>query len=260
MSPFYKKVEEPEDVKARKDIERQERRIEKDMKERRLQARKAELSAEEDRCRKAKEQVDAADRLDNEKIRAILAKRAARENKAREERERQEWTKRRKAREAKEKEEMEWLKKQREEEMERQREAAEAMRKRQAEKRAADLSRQQEEREKWQRQYGFNAETRTRGHQGTSSNSTRTSAHPSDTCGCDHSGWWPKVEGRTSCPKCLDVWSYLLQCPGCGTKACPKCQAAMCPRQSRHIPKPNPRSRYTERTSRPTCDDDYLYD
>ncbi|KAI1158610.1 DnaJ domain-containing protein [Nemania serpens] len=48
---------------------------------------------------------------------------------------------------------------------------------------------------------------------------------------CVHDGWWPKVQVRTKCPKCHDTWNYLLECPGCKTKACPKCQSAIRPRR-----------------------------
>lgn len=41
---------------------------------------------------------------------------------------------------------------------------------------------------------------------------------------CGHRGWWDKVEGRTACPECGEVWTYLLECPGCRMHACPKCQ------------------------------------
>ena len=54
---------------------------------------------------------------------------------------------------------------------------------------------------------------------------------------CIHDGWWSKVQGRTSCPKCSEIWTYLLQCPGCQMKACPKCQATIRPRRrSRQTP------------------------
>jgi hypothetical protein len=79
LSPIYKKPEESEEEKARKDREKQERRIEKDMKERRLQMKKADLQQEEMKCRKAKEEVDAAIACDDQKIRAIHIRKWARE-------------------------------------------------------------------------------------------------------------------------------------------------------------------------------------
>lgn len=128
------------------------------------------------------------------------------------------------------------------------REAAEAMRKRQAETRATERKRQMEEQERWQRHCGFGAETETRRRQHSPSNSTRTKTHQAGMSSCGHSGWWSKVESRTPCPKCLDVWTYLLQYPGCNIKACPKCQAAMRPRPPRKRATTNPRSRRHERT------------
>jgi curved DNA-binding protein CbpA len=47
LSPVYKKAEDSNEEKARKDRARQERRIEKDMKERRLDANKARLKTTE---------------------------------------------------------------------------------------------------------------------------------------------------------------------------------------------------------------------
>ncbi len=79
LSPIYKKAEESEEEKARKDRERQERRIEKDIKERRLGLKKADLVIEESGLRKAKEEGDAADLVDNGKIRVIQDRTRARE-------------------------------------------------------------------------------------------------------------------------------------------------------------------------------------
>ncbi|GAB7357156.1 hypothetical protein MBLNU459_g8149t1 [Dothideomycetes sp. NU459] len=70
LSPIYKKAEDEEEEKARKDRERQERRIEKDMKERRLELKKAGLAHEENLLKKAKEELDGADWVDDERIRA----------------------------------------------------------------------------------------------------------------------------------------------------------------------------------------------
>ncbi|RAL68071.1 hypothetical protein DID88_008791 [Monilinia fructigena] len=39
---------------------------------------------------------------------------------------------------------------------------------------------------------------------------------------CYHDCWWSKVQGRTACPECHEVWTYLLKCPGCDMKACPR--------------------------------------
>jgi hypothetical protein len=230
LSPIYKKVSESEEEKARKDRERQERRIERDMKERRLESKKTELKTEEDRLRKAKEEVDAADLSDDRKLRAIQAEIRARENRERQERERVE------------RERMEKIWRQQQEQREKQqREAAEAMRKQQAAKRAAEQNRQQQE------------ETRSRReqHPHFDFDFTGGTTRQARTSNCRHDGWWPKVEGRAACPECYQSWTYLLQCPGCKIKACPKCQAAIRPRTPRNTTRTSRRAPPRVRTPSP---------
>jgi hypothetical protein len=225
LSPIYKKAEDSEEEKARKDIERQERRIKKDMKERRLGLKKAGLKKEESLLSKAKEEVDAADLVDNGKIRVIQDRLWARETRERQERERVEreriariWAQQQQQQEQREK---------------REREAAEALRKQQAEQRAAEQKRQDEEARRWQKIIDDEGRTRQ-----------------ASTSTCRHDGWWPKVQGRTVCPECYESWTYLLQCPGCNMKACPKCQAAIrAARRNRRAP---PRVR--------TPSQDFFYD
>jgi hypothetical protein len=206
LSPIYKKVEDSAE-KARKDRERQERRIEKDMKERRLEVKMADLEKEERLLRKAKEEVDAANLVDNGKIRMI-------QEMERMERERMEriWNHQQKL----------WEK--------REREAAEGLRKQRVQERAAEQKRQEEPARKrqkitdddlkkgWDQYYPHLAENYFAAH-----GWTRQASTPS----CRHDSWWAQVQGCTACPKCYDIWTYLLQCPGCGMKACPKCQGAI---------------------------------
>lgn len=74
-------------MKARKDRERQERRIEKDMKERRLVIKKTELRTTEDRSRKAYDDFNTATQTDDEKIRVIRNRIRLREERERQEKE-----------------------------------------------------------------------------------------------------------------------------------------------------------------------------
>jgi hypothetical protein len=247
LSPIYKKAEDTEEEKARKDRERQERKVEKDMKERRLGLKKADLKKEESLLRNTKEEVDTADMVDNGKIRVIQDRIWAREKWERQENERVE------------RERIARIWKQQQEQREkREREAAEALKIQQAEERAAEQKRQEEQARKWQKiiddktkkcreqyahlnlpEYFFTAEGSTR----EASIST-----------CHHDGWWPKVQGRTACPKCYEIWTYLLQCPGCKMKACPRCQAAIRPRIPRNTARTNRRA--PPRAPSP----DYFYD
>jgi hypothetical protein len=72
LSPLYKKAEESSEEKALKDRARQERRIEKDMKERRLDVQKAELKAIETSIRTAESKMKAGDSRDEATIQNIL--------------------------------------------------------------------------------------------------------------------------------------------------------------------------------------------
>ncbi|KLJ07618.1 hypothetical protein EMPG_10010 [Blastomyces silverae] len=124
LSPIYKKAKDSEEEKARKDRGRQERRIEKDMKDRRLELMKGDLKKEESFLRKAKEEVDAADLVDTRKIQVIQDRILARKTWERQERERVERERIAKI----------W-KQQQEQQQKREWEAAEALRKQQAEER-----------------------------------------------------------------------------------------------------------------------------
>lgn len=68
---------------------------------------------------------------------------------------------------------------------------------------------------------------------------------------CDHGGWWDKVQRRTACPRCCDMWNYLLQCPGCEKRACPKCQSELRPKFHRNTARTSRRGVPRPRFSRP---------
>ena len=167
------------------------------MKERRLGLRRVELKKEEGLLRKVQEEIGAADMVDDEKIRVIQRCIWARETLERGLRKEQDEDRRQKIR-----------KQQQEQWEERERNAAAVWRKQQAEERAAEQKRKEEYARIWQRSTG------------QASTSTYRST-------CNHGSWWPKVQGRTACPECHDIWTYLLECPGCKMKACPKCQGAI---------------------------------
>ncbi|KAI9648481.1 hypothetical protein NHQ30_003115 [Ciborinia camelliae] len=257
LSPIYKKVKETEEEKERKDRERQERRIEKDMKERRLVLKKGDLKNKERLLRKAKEDVDAADLVDDRKITDIQCKIWAREERERQERERLErerMARERQEREKIERERLEKIWKQEQQQREKQeREAAEALRK------------QEEENRKWQKI--IDDRTKIHREQYAHQNlpefsfTAEGSTYQTSTSNCRHGDWWSKVQGRTACPKCNEVWTYLLQCPGCKMKACPRCQGIIRPRIVRSTARTNRRAPPRVRTPSPvfwnTYDHDY---
>ncbi len=250
-SLVYKLVEESEDEKARKERARQEKRIEKDLKERRLGSQQAQLQEEQSLLRKAKDNIDAADLRDDQSIRAVEAR--TREREAREwlERERVE---RETAKVERERLAKVWKQQQQQREKEAQ-EAREALRKQQAEARAGELARQVKLRRR-QKALVDELERLQRSH--VHSNYDYSSTRQASATACSHDGWWEKVHGRTACPECYDVWTYLLQCPSCATKACPKCQSDLRPR----FPNNTARARRTEiprpRSPDPwDCYDDY---
>ncbi|KAL8663467.1 MAG: hypothetical protein Q9168_008095 [Polycauliona sp. 1 TL-2023] len=253
LSPItVQKAKDTEEEKARKDRERQERRIEKDMKERRLALKKADLKKEQDLSSDKKAEKDVADRDDDVRIGLIQVRIRIRELQERQKMEKLEREKQERERQERAKVERErWAKiwqKQREERETREREEAETLRKQQAEW-AAGRKRQEEETKKWREtlnnQSKRNREPHT--HSSTSKGSTRQAYKPT----CSHDGWWSKIQGRTGCPECNDVWTYLLQCPSCDMKACPKCQAAIRRRIPRNTPGMNRRAPPRERTPTP---------
>lgn len=245
LSPIYKRVEDSEDERARKDRERQERRIEKDMKERRLVLKKADLKKVENLSRKAWEEVDAANLVDDRKIRAIQDKIQTRETQERQEREKVK------------RERMARLRQQQQEQWEKQaREQAEILAKRRSEERAAEEKRF--EAEARARQKIFDDEIRRSREQHAYSNLFESRSRQAYLSTCRHDGWWPKVQGRTACPNCSDIWTYMLQCPSCQIKACPKCQAALRPRLPRDAAKTS--RKYAPRARSPSPNfDDYDY-
>jgi hypothetical protein len=267
LSPLYKKVEESEEVKAEKDRARQERRIEKDMKERRLRVVEDRLKIAETSMRNSKAKVDAADLKDELSILDLRYRVQRREHRERQERE----AAARKARE----EQMRWQQEQLEKA---QREAAEARRKQQEIDRLAEQKRQEGETRKWH-EYLASLHTQSENreklrrqqedlkkhhhhhHQHTPffSSSERTPprhTNHSTTAACRHEGWWPKVEIRANCPECNDTWNYLLRCPGCSMQACPKCQAAIRPKYQGKMARNKRRAPPRARTPSP----DYGYD
>jgi hypothetical protein len=246
LSPIYKKAEDSDEEKARKDRARQERRIEKDMKERRLDANKSRLKTTETLMRTLKAEIDAADSRDEVMIQNIQHKIWMREYRERQEKEQAEKAERdRKAQQ---------MRQQQEQQRKKEREAAEVLRQEQAAKRAAEQKRYEDENRKWQEI--IEEQARKRWEHSTFSTFAERSGPQTRTATCQHDGWWPKVQGRTVCPECYESWTYLLQCPGCAMKACPRCQAAVRPRRPRNATRTDRRVPPRIRTPSP----DYDYD
>ncbi|KAI1272753.1 DnaJ domain-containing protein [Xylaria sp. FL0933] len=240
LSPIYKKAPVSEEEKANIDRRKQERRVEKDMKERRLDSKQADLEKQENLMKNREAEVNGADIRDDWKIRSLQTKIRERETRAREEREAKERAQREaEEAEARKRQQERWERWRREAEEQakkrqaeaekqaaeyaaaarkRQEEAEEELRKRHAEYAAAARRRQEDQDRAW-------ARARRRG------SFDDEAPHISRTVGCIHDGWWPKVQGRKACPRCSEIWTYLLECPECKMKACPKCQAEVRPRR-----------------------------
>ncbi|KAK5687964.1 hypothetical protein LTR17_026612 [Elasticomyces elasticus] len=267
LSPVYKKVEDTEDEKARKDIERQEKKMERDMKERRLDSKKADVKKKELLLSKAKAFIDAADRSEDEKLLAIRAGQAARDDwerkvKERDERERLAEIRRQKEQHGeRQRVERERLEKalrrdevQRQERQRTEEAAAELSRQRDAEKRAAEQRGQAEESRRRQKMLDDEARRRRRFDTQYKSPSSSTRQVYSSTC--LQGGWWDKAQGRKACPECHEVWPYLLECPGCAVKACPKCQKDMRPRMPHG--QANTTRKESSKMTTPSPDFDYV--
>lgn len=237
LSPIYKTAEDSDEEKASKESARQERRIERDMKERRLAVQKANVEATEASMRAAKTDMDAANTKDEGMIQYILYQMQIRETRQRQERERLE------------RENLaQQMRQQRAQREQREREAAKALRKQEAARRAAEQDKYKEQNMERQR---ILEELRRQRERHTYFNQPHDNTSPDRTATCRHDGWWPKVQGRTVCPECGDCWTYLLRCPGCDMKACPRCQAAVRPRRPRNATKTGRRTPPRVRTPSP---------
>ncbi|TEY68080.1 hypothetical protein BOTCAL_0123g00090 [Botryotinia calthae] len=252
LSPLIKRAVVSEDEKERKDRSRQERKIEMDLKERRIGAKSAELDKEKGLLLTAQREVELADQVDDGKLRMIEEKIKAEEQRQADERARvyrermaearkkEQEERDRKAAEEMRKREEEW-KIYQEEMMKRKAERQAALEKsikEEAEQRAAAQKRREkrdrqwkngiDDKSKWNNRYDFS------GHDDDFFAAGETLHKPLN---CRHGGWWSKIEGRDDCPRCYESWTYLLKCPtrGCRMKACPKCQADIRPRRGRPL-------------------------
>jgi hypothetical protein len=283
LSPIYKEVKDSEEEKARKDRVRQERGIEKDMKERRLELKKADVKKEEDSLKRGKEDVDAADLCDDRKIGEIQARIRLRENRERQERDKVErerlakiWKQEQEQREQRDRERMERerverermakIRKQEQEQWEQRNRERQEKEKVERDRMAKIWKQQQEQREKRDReaakahektQAEWRAAEQKRWEEEIHWNRSEGSTSQAHTSTCRHDGWWPKVQGRTACPECNETWTYLLQCPSCAMKACPKCQNTIRPKKPRNRAKTFQKNPPRARTPSPAFYNDY---
>lgn len=211
LSPISKEVEDTQEMKEQKDRARQERRIQKDVKDRRLLAAKARLASQEEELRVQMAKFEVANIKDQEIIGQLQDKIRQREERKRREKEEAERAQR--ARQEQKRAEAERAQRAREREQweKRQREAAEERKQREA-KLAAE---QQRRMEQYRRQAEEELLTQ-RGRQRQAEQALKRQREKQ--ASCRHDGWWPKVEGRTECPRCDETWTYLLKCPSCQRK------------------------------------------
>ncbi|TVY40776.1 Chaperone protein DnaJ [Lachnellula occidentalis] len=225
-----------EEEKARKDRTRQQRRIEKDLKEGRLEVKMAGLRREQGLLRKKKGELEEANKVDDKKIQVIQDRIRARETWHSQERE---------------KVLREVLAKLEEG-------AAEELERQQAEERAAEQKQQEEQVRYWQKAQDDNTKRyREQQYAHLYSSTAEVSTRTASTITCRHDGWWPKIQGRAACPKCSESWTYLLQCPSCQMEACPRCRSDIRTRIPRHAARTNRRAPPNVRTP---CLPDYFPD
>lgn len=203
LSSMHKKAEESEDERALKDRARQERRIEKDMKERRVEGLKRDLVATERSLEAEKGIVDAADLEDDLRIESIWSRMRVRQEREREERDRAE----------RENQRMEYERMARTREQQRERQERRAQ--------EAEYVRRQLEEEMKRRDV-------LSGDQYRRINRWARRTRPA----CLHKHWWPKVEGFAEvggipCPECGVVRDRLLECRECDIVGCGRCRRGM---------------------------------
>ncbi|KAF5871254.1 putative curved dna-binding protein [Botrytis fragariae] len=234
LSPLVKRAVVSEDEKERKDRSRQERKIEMDLKERRIGVKSVELDKEKDLLQTAQREVELADQVDDGKLRMIEDRIKAKERRQADERARVYRERmaeaRKKEQEERDREAAEELRKREEEwkiyheemmKCKAERQAAlEKSRKEEAEQRAAA----QKLREERDRQWKIDIDDRNKwnnhyNHYNLSDHdddffAARETLHkPLD---CRHGGWWPKIEGRDDCPQCYESWTPIYDREGDG--------------------------------------------
>ena len=194
--------DESEEENARKDRRCQERRIEIDLKERRLSLQEVQLLELEKNLEEGKKAFDTLNLINAQKIKTLEAR--VRIRQAHDQRERERLDKI--AKDLKEAQEAA------------KRRRAEAVRKRHADAQAREAARREDEERQQQHQ-----------HNSWSSNFDPYSTdHAAYASGCIHDCWWNRVNGPASCPECQGLQMFVLQCRGCGIQACLKCQRALC--------------------------------
>ena len=260
-SPQTQHLYDNEEEKTRRDRARQERMIEKDLRERRLDRFQRELLNRQNQIDEAKKCIDAQNLRDDQAIESILLRlrsRGPRERRdtghgeqkrpaesPREQEEHDKWKRRAFEMLLREQEEkMAELRREQEGQAEQSRKKKEEfeMLLREQQERLAKLQREQDElreravaeaiareaavRQEEARQEEFErSQRRWRDDQQSNLNSNSArQAHPPT---CDHDIWWHQIYQRAICPKCFEERRYLLQCPGCQTQACLGCRSEL---------------------------------
>jgi hypothetical protein len=227
MSLIFKPAEYTDEQRAQRRERRHENMTERYQLEKQLNKQKLDLMQEEDVLRRIKQQSDAAILVIQIEINEIRDTKVAREREEKHYRDRIDQDR--------------WAKLRREQQEKRQkegdREVANTHQKQHMEKHTIQVSQQVEVQATYrvqQEKYAIRQREVECASQRQQSSSppvdyTQHGPYTSSSSDCDHDDWWPEIRGRSACPACYESWAYLLECPGCATRACPKCQQAIRP-------------------------------
>ena len=246
-SPMYGRVEETEDKKRHREVERLQRVASRSIKMIELAREEAELQRLSDFLKSTKNKIDAECKKREDERREEEAKTRAAEARKQAEFEKQQADVRRAEQERiwaeirRRQQEADRVAREQREKLEREQAAAaeiykklEKQRRQEADRIAREQAavaevhrklekQRQEERAKREEQQQKDPEGQIwRAVRGQRANRVATKTS------CKHAKFWPKIEGRQSCSHCNEhQWKFVLQCPDCKMIACAACRKSL---------------------------------